>query len=146
MLIARPTVPGEAKVLTLADWLDEEIYHSFGFSLTRGDVLWKVRDKEGVAHFDKKIPASSGYSALLDKGPEDLVWTWSKGGTVTLISKVTEPPVFLHVLKEAPLKGSPPPELVEKEFPLTGGVDATLRTMATELLAALATWQTKAST
>lgn len=116
--------------LTVCEWLHEIIYQSKRFNLTRQNILSTIRDKEGVAHFDKKISRQSGYSALRNSGHEDYYWRASQDGTCIALCAFGSK---LFITDSAPEKGVLPPPLQEQKHPLLGGVDASVRTIAEEL-------------
>ncbi len=62
---------GTKRRVSLDYWQDEVIFDDGRDKLTRQSLLWIVRDKEGVAHFDLSVHSSSAYSALFDRGHED---------------------------------------------------------------------------
>ncbi len=43
----------------------------------------------------------------------------------------------LHIVKKVPPENSPPPSVHSERYPLLGGIDGAIRTMATEMLVAL---------
>ena len=43
----------------------------------------------------------------------------------------------VHVAKKIPSKDSPPPLVLPERYPLLGGIDGAIRTMALEMLVAL---------
>ena len=43
----------------------------------------------------------------------------------------------MHVAKKIPSKDSPPPLVLPERYPLLGGIDGAIRTMALEMLVAL---------
>jgi hypothetical protein len=130
---ARTHIPEAAPRHTVNEWFAEKIYHSDHHVVTRSDLLFKVRDKEGVAHFDEKLGRGSGYSAFFSEGHPEHCWYRSEIGTIIIRFRDT----YLHVLGEAPQVGTKPPKAKGDPHPVLGGVDATLRTMASELLFAL---------
>jgi len=116
--------------LTVSDWLQEVIYQSKNFYLTRQDILSTIRDKEGVAHFDEKITQESGYSSLRNSGHEEYHWDVSHDCSCTAVSCLGE---RLFIVASAPEKVTNPPSMQGKNYPMLGGVDGSVRTIAEEL-------------
>lgn len=120
--------------LSIREWRREEIYRDGEDVLTRESLLWTIRDKEGVAHFDASIDSCSAYSALFERGHENYYYQKLENevGTVIRLRDTS-----IYNLNTLPSKGSSPAPALETRYPLLGGVDGVVRTIAAEVLFAL---------
>ena len=128
---------GTDERIGLRDWGEEKIFEVGNKFLTRESLLWIIRDKEGVAHFDASISSCTAYSALLKQGHEDFYYQ-------RLVSnmgiRVCFRGSFLPFLKEVPPSNYQTPQSLPERYPLLGGIDGVIRTMATEIVVALDEW------
>lgn len=115
-------------------WPNESIYGCFNNILSRKDIIWTIRDKEGVAHFDDKVLSGSAYSALLSDGHPNAHFkkTVNKNTVAIIVDEMR-----FFVARDMPPANSPPPKLLPRCYPISGAIDACVRTMATEILFAL---------
>ncbi len=125
---------GTQRRVNLDFWQEEIIFDDGREKLTRQSLLWILRDKEGVAHFDLSVESSSLYSALYDRGHADFFFQKMVGELGVVFSFRGS---NLHIVNKIPPEASAPPPVHAERYPLLGGIDGAIRTMATEVLVAL---------
>ncbi len=125
---------GTKRRIGLQQWRDEIVFDDGRNRLTRDSLLWIVRDKEGVAHFDLSVTSSSAYSALFDQGHADYYYQKMADdlGVVACFQNSS-----IDIVKRWPPANSSRPPLHPERYPLLGGIDGAIRTMGTEVLVAL---------
>lgn len=122
------------RCICLNEWRQEIIFDDGRDKLTRQSLLWIIRDKEGVGHFDSSVSSCSAYSALFNHGHDNYYYQRLMDNLGVLLNFQNSP---LYIVKEEPPANSFVPPAHPQRYPLLGGIDGVIRTMGTEMLIAL---------